>query len=121
MDSFTALVERFDPDVFDVGGRAARLSLAGVADPMDAVLVDGHEPDALLTADEETWAAIARDASAGMEAFRKGRLQVRRDLHLGVGFLAATAARGTEGLRFRHIDTSIGAISAMEAGSGDPV
>jgi pimeloyl-ACP methyl ester carboxylesterase len=130
MDSLATLVERFDPDVFDVGERRARLRLEGAGEPVDAVLegggarlegANGHEPDARLTADEETWAAIAEDASAGLEAFRAGRLRVRRDLHLGVGFLAATAARGSEGLRFRRVDTEVGAISTMEAGSGDPV
>src|SRR6185369_11901876 len=98
--------------------------LAGAGDPVDAVLVDGAarleradgtEPDALLTADAETWAAIADDAAAGLEAFRAGRLQVRRDLHLGVGFLAATAARGAQGLHFRRVETAMGAISTMEA------
>ena len=130
MEPFATLVDRFDPDVFDVGDRRARLRLAGAGDPVDAVLVDGAarleradgaEPDALLTADAETWAAIADDAAAGLEAFRAGRLQVRRDLHLGVGFLAATAARGTEGLRFHRVETAMGAISTMEAGTGDPV
>ncbi len=130
MDAFTTLAGRFDPDVFDVGDRRARLRLAGAGEPVDAVLVDGtarleradgNEPDALLTADAETWAAIADDAAAGMDAFRAGRLQVRRDLHLGVGFLAATAARGPEGLRFRRVETAAGAISTMEAGTGDPV
>jgi pimeloyl-ACP methyl ester carboxylesterase len=130
MDSFATLVGRFDPDVFDVGGRRARVRLEGAGEPVDAVLedgdarlerADGDAPDAVLTADAETWAAIADDASAGLQAFRAGRLRVRRDLHLGVGFLAATAAQGTQGLRFRRIETSAGAISAMEAGSGDPV
>jgi pimeloyl-ACP methyl ester carboxylesterase len=130
MDSFATLVGRFDPDVFDVGERRARLRLEGAGEPVDAVLedgdarlerADGDAPDAVLTADAETWAAIADDASAGLQAFRAGRLRVRRDLHLGVGFLAATAAQGTQGLRFRRIETSAGAISAMEAGSGDPV
>jgi pimeloyl-ACP methyl ester carboxylesterase len=130
MDSFATLVGRFNPDVFDVGGRRARLRLEGAGEPVDAVLedgdarlerTDGDAPDAVLTADAETWAAIAHDASAGLQAFRAGRLRVRRDLHLGVGFLAATAAQGTQGLRFRRIETRAGAISAMEAGSGDPV
>ena len=43
-----------------------------------------------------------------MDAYRRGRLKVRRDLHLGVGFLAATAAQGDGALRFRTIDTSRG-------------
>ena len=47
---------------------------------------------------------------------------MRRDLHLAVGFLAATAARREAGgLVFRRVDTSIGALSTMEAGQGPPV
>ena len=47
--------------------------------------------DATLTADHETWGHIATDLRGGMDAFRSGRLLVRRNLHLGVGFLAATS------------------------------
>jgi pimeloyl-ACP methyl ester carboxylesterase len=53
-----------------------------------------------------------------MDAYRHGRLKIRRDLHLGVGFLAATAAQGEGTLRFRTIRTSRGRISISEAGSG---
>jgi pimeloyl-ACP methyl ester carboxylesterase len=57
-----------------------------------------------------------------MEAFRRGRLRVRRDLHLGVGFLAATASPELENrLRFHQVETAAGSISTMEAGAGDPV
>jgi pimeloyl-ACP methyl ester carboxylesterase len=55
-----------------------------------------------------------------MEAFRSGRLRIRHDLHLGVGFLAATAGTETGGLRFRHVSTTVGDISFCEAGSGPP-
>jgi pimeloyl-ACP methyl ester carboxylesterase len=48
-------------------------------------------------------------------------LAIRYDLHLGVGFLAATAARGEHGLRFRGVQTAIGPLSVCEAGAGDPV
>jgi pimeloyl-ACP methyl ester carboxylesterase len=107
-----------------------RLAGAG-PEPLDAVL-DGRtvklvaadasrRPDALLSADEPTWASIAEDVRGGMAAFRSGRLRVRHDLHLGVGFLAATAARGDAGLRFRHVETAVGEISICEAGSGPPV
>jgi pimeloyl-ACP methyl ester carboxylesterase len=57
-----------------------------------------------------------------MAAFRAGRLRVRRDLHLGVGFLAATAGPGETGqLRLRAIGTSAGSLSTMDAGTGEPV
>jgi pimeloyl-ACP methyl ester carboxylesterase len=57
-----------------------------------------------------------------MDAFLTGRLRVRRDLHLGVGFLAATATAGRAGgLRFASVPTAAGRISTMEAGRGTPV
>jgi hypothetical protein len=84
-------------------------------EPVDA----GQRPDAVLRADSATWRAIARDLSVGMGAFRSGRLTVRHDLHLGVGFLAATAAvRGERALRFVQVATAEGEISTMQAGRG---
>ena len=69
-----------------------------------------------------TWDAIARDVRGGMTAYRTGRLRIRRNLHLGVGFLVATAEQTGHGrLRIRHVDTSAGGLSAIEAGTGDPV
>jgi len=57
-----------------------------------------------------------------MTAFRRGRLTIRRDLHLGVGFLAATSQlTGPGRLRIRSVDTAAGSLSTVEAGTGDPV
>jgi pimeloyl-ACP methyl ester carboxylesterase len=138
--ALAALAGRYDPEVFELGRRSARLRLVGASDePHDVVLdgrratlgpsVRGERPDAVLTADPETWTAIADDLRGGMTAFRAGRLSVRHDLHLGIGFLAATApppaggANGTRagGLRLRRVDTGIGPISITEAGDGPPV
>ena len=125
------LADRYDPAVFQPTRSSARVRLAGAgSEPLDAVLTaDGAtlrpassgRPDALLCADERTWARIARDVRAGMDAFRTHRLRVRYDLHLGVGFLAATAAGGEHGLRFTQVKTSQGTISTCQAGSGPPV
>ncbi len=127
------LIGRFDPSVFDVGRRRVRLRIqTGPADDgaRDVVIDDGTariatsrgRADAILTADEATWDAIAHDVRGGMTAYRKGRLKIRRDLHLGVGFLAATAEQTGPGrLRIRHVDTSAGGLSTIEAGTGDPV
>jgi pimeloyl-ACP methyl ester carboxylesterase len=125
------LVDRYDPEVFELARPSARIRLAGAGpEPVDAVLTgDGARlepaspgrPDALLSADEEAWNEIARDVRGGMDAFRAGRLRVRYDLHLGVGFLAATAAGGEHGLRFSQVQTREGKISVSEAGSGSPV
>jgi pimeloyl-ACP methyl ester carboxylesterase len=123
------LVSRFDPSVFDVGRSLARIRVED-GEAHDIVLEDGGArmesprgtPDAVLSADEATWAEIAEDVRGGMEAFRKGRLKIRRDLHLGVGFLAATALPQAEGrLRIRHIATAAGSLSTIEAGTGEPV
>jgi pimeloyl-ACP methyl ester carboxylesterase len=125
------LAERFDPSVFDVGRRRARLRIEGAGpEPRDVLIEDGRalvvEPDgradAELSADRKTWEAIADDLRDGMAAFRAGRLRVRRDLHLGVGFLAATAPSGGPArLRFQTVDTAVGQLSTMQAGAGDPV
>ena len=125
------LLERYDPSVFDVGRGQARIRIEGAApDPRDVLIEDGTvravpsngHPDAELIADRKTWEAIANDIRDGMSAFRQGRLRVRRDLHLGVGFLAATAPTGGPGrLRIRSVSTPIGRISTMEAGAGEPV
>jgi pimeloyl-ACP methyl ester carboxylesterase len=130
-DTLEQLTERYDASAFELARPSARVRLAGAGpEPMDAVL-DGSgatlapasngRPDALLTADERTWAEIAQDIRGGMAAFRSGRLTVRYDLHLGVGFLAATAAGGPDALRFSHVQTSEGPISISQAGSGPPV
>jgi pimeloyl-ACP methyl ester carboxylesterase len=125
------LVGRFDPAVFDVGRAEARILIQGAeTEPRLVVLEDGQvrleapdgRIDAELVADRDTWGSIAHDLRDGMAAFRSGRLRIRRDLHLGLGFLAATAPPEGEGrLRIRSIETDSGALSTMEAGSGDPV
>src|SRR5690349_18004421 len=80
------------------------------------------EPDALLIADPGAWRAIADDVRGSMQAFRGGRLRVRKNLHLGVGFLAATSAvTGPGRLRFETVRTKGPAISTLEAGVGDPI
>jgi pimeloyl-ACP methyl ester carboxylesterase len=126
------LVARYDPEVFDIGRSRVRIRLAGEGiQAQDVVIEDGDAtvraangavPDAELTADRETWESIAGDVRGGMQAFRAGRLRIRRDLHLGVGFLAATAPpTGDARLRIREVPTRVGAISTLQAGGGDPV
>ena len=125
------LIDRYDADVFTPERPVARVRL-GIAGggAFDAVLADGAarleapsgRPDATLLADDRTWAAIAEDLRGGMAAFQSGRLSVRRDLHLGVGFLAATSRANEAGrLRFRTVATRRLRISTMEAGEGPPV
>ena len=127
----TALIERFDPDVIDVPSGSARIRLAVDGEgEWDAVIDAGaielqpaseRQPDALLSADGATWERIARDVRGGMVAFREGRLSVRQNLHLGVGFLAATSGIADERrLRFASVHTRLGKISTLSAGEGDP-
>lgn len=125
------LVARYDPGVFTPVRSPARVRLKVTGgEARDAVLADrtatlapaAGTAGATLTADEETWASIADDLRGGMAAFRTGRLSVRHDLHLGVGFLAATSGAAQPGrLRFRQVETRRNTISIMEAGQGPPV
>ncbi len=99
-------------------GRGTPCSLIGGARLEE---IDG-DADATLIADERTWERIASDVRGGMDAFRARRLTVRRDLHLGVGFLAATSGMTDTGrLRFRTVKTPDHRISLLEAGTGPPV
>ena len=82
----------------------------------------GGDPDATLTADARTWGAIAEDLSGGVRAFQSGRLSVRRNLHVGIGFLAATSrVSGPGRLRLSTVATGRARLSTMEAGIGPPV
>jgi pimeloyl-ACP methyl ester carboxylesterase len=130
--SLVALVDRFNHAAFDLPGSRAviRLAVTGGED-WDAIVERGRvrlvspgrgQPDALLSADAGAWDEIASDVARGMDAFRRGRLRVRRNLHLGVGFLAATSGMAGPGaLRFRRVRTAAGAFSIIEAGAGPPV
>ncbi len=129
-DAIRTLVGRYDPTVFDAPRRRTRVRLAvRDGDAWDVVLSeDGAEmapadatPDALLTADAGTWGKLASDTRAGMDAYDSGRLRVRRNLHVGVGFIAATnGATGPGRLRFRSVATSRARLSILEAGTGPP-
>ena len=132
-DALDALFERFDRDAFDMPrGRArVRLTVPGQgAWDLEAQrgrhrvreAKPGNEPHAELTADLRTWERVAPDLRRGMQAYRAGRLQVRRNLHLGVGFLAATNPTDDPGrLKFRTLETDCGRVSTFEAGTGEPI
>lgn len=131
-DAIRALVRRFDPDAIDVPGGSARIRLEASGDAWDVLVRDGSaelEPaerrigaDCLLSAEPEAWIEIASDVRGGMQAFREGRLQVRRNLHLGVGFLAATSGMTDPArLRFDSVRTKKARISILRAGAGEPM
>src|SRR3954468_16403095 len=127
-DALGTLLERFDRDAFDMpAGRArVRLSVPGHGAWDLEAHRDRHrvkqaresiEPDAELIADLDTWEKVADDLKGGMRAYRAGRLTVRRNLHLGVGFLAATnGSNDPERLKFRTLHTECGRMSTFEAG-----
>jgi pimeloyl-ACP methyl ester carboxylesterase len=128
---FQTLAERYDSAVFEPSGVPRRVRLTvGEDASWDALLVDGGahvlpaagDADATLTAGARTWGAIAEDGRAGMRAYLSGRLEIRRNLHLGVGFLAATSGdEDPARLRFRTVATRRARLSTLEAGSGPPV
>jgi pimeloyl-ACP methyl ester carboxylesterase len=125
------LIDRFDPDVFDSPTGKARIRLALDDKTSWDVLIDRRKArlkaaegraDAILTADEKTWQRIADDLPAGMDAYTRGRLKIRHNLHLGVAFLAATSGMHDDGrLEFHRVKTRRCHISYLEAGTGDPV
>lgn len=131
-DPLRLLLARYDASVLDGSqeGACVRLAIPGEGE-WDVVLAGGRarleaatapSPEATLTADRETWGHIAHDLRGGMDAFRSGRLHVRRNLHLGVSFLAATSGmRPPQGLAFRRVETESGTLSIVEAGEGEPV
>jgi pimeloyl-ACP methyl ester carboxylesterase len=130
--SLHTLVDRFDHEAFDLPGRRAvvRLAMTGssawdlVVEPGRACLettIEG-DPDSLMVADAPVWDEIGSDVASGLDAFRRGKLRIRRNLHLAVGFLAATSGSREPGrFRFRRVETASGAYSTLEAGTGPPV
>jgi pimeloyl-ACP methyl ester carboxylesterase len=127
----STLAERFDATAFDAPLGSARLRLevngegAWDATVRHGLLTLGEAAgtsDARLIADRETWEQVAADVRGGMDAFRRGRLQLRDDLHLGVGFLAATSGHtGPERLEVARERIALGDIAVLRAGAGEPV
>jgi pimeloyl-ACP methyl ester carboxylesterase len=131
-DVLRTLADRFDATAFDAPDGTARLRLRILGrEDWDATVehglmrlspANGDRPDARLAADPATWQRIAGDIRGGMEAFSRGKLKIRDDLHLGVGFLAATSGMdGPERLELGRVRTELGEIALAQAGSGDPV
>lgn len=131
-EALRTLVERFDPSVLDLPEEGARIRL-GVHDrgEWDALIgpggaslepADGAWPESLVAADEAAWRKLTRGLPNGMDAFRSGRLSIRRNLNLGIGFLAATSgASGPDRLTLRRVQTRVGTISSLQAGTGEPL
>ena len=130
--SLEALLARYDASaLFVPGGKARiRLEVSGQRS-YDVLLRDrrasllsasSREPDALVCADRATWSKVARDVRGGMTALRRGNLQVRRNVHLGVGFLAAISGATDPGrLELSSLRTKTGTLAVASAGTGRPL
>ncbi|HYH61588.1 MAG TPA: alpha/beta fold hydrolase, partial [Solirubrobacterales bacterium] len=133
LDSLQELVSRFDPGDIDVPGGTARIRLdAGAGGTFDALVEGGvarlipattsGDADALLRAEPSVWEEIAGDVRAGMSAYRSGKLTIRENLHLGVGFLAATSGdTDPRRLRFERVRTANHDLAILSAGEGTPL
>lgn len=125
------LVGRYDPGIFREPARSRRIALAEPDRGAWEVVLSGDEArlasptgraDAIIAADASTWTTIAGETRVALDAYLSGRLSVRRNLHVGVGFLAATSgATGPARMRFRYVPTRNGLLSIVEAGEGPPV
>src|SRR5688500_5429607 len=131
LDVLHDLVARFEPGDIDVPNGSARIRLEDRDGTAADALIEGGiarivparmAPDAVLRADPAVWADIARDVRAGMAAYRSGRLEIRENLHLGVGFLAATSGdTDPKRLRFERIRTANHELAILSAGEGTPL
>ena len=126
-DFLDELVGRFDPSGFDAPDGSARVRVRWNGDARDVSIRgesvqiraprDGRA-DTLIEADERVWRQLAEDAGAGLQAFGRGKLRMRGNLHIGVGFLSATSGAPAERrLRFGRAAE----LAYMEAGAGHPV
>jgi pimeloyl-ACP methyl ester carboxylesterase len=130
-DALRILVDRFDPEVFDSPDGDVRLRLTVTGQPSwDAVYEQGSlrleapegQPAAELRASAATWSGVQADIAGGLEAYSRGDLVLRRNLHLGVAFLAATSGATDPGrLRFRTVRPAGRRFSLLEAGTGTPL
>ncbi|HEX8076088.1 MAG TPA: alpha/beta fold hydrolase [Thermoleophilaceae bacterium] len=131
-ESLVALVERFEPDVFDAPGGRARIRLAtrgrGVWDAdvnrsrVRLQPAGGERVHAEITADGRALDDLSEGLAAGMDAFRRGRISLRGNTHAGLSFLAAVSAHGEDGrLRLARVRTRAGRVATMEAGTGRPI
>jgi pimeloyl-ACP methyl ester carboxylesterase len=65
---------------------------------------------------------VASDLAGGLAEHSAGRLDVRKNMHIGVGFLSAAGGRRDGGgLRFARVKTVNGRMAIQEAGEGPPV
>jgi pimeloyl-ACP methyl ester carboxylesterase len=125
------LVARFEPADIDVPTGSARIRLEETDGTAADALIEGgvarivpadRPADCILRAEHAVWEEIARDVRAGMNAYRAGKLTIRQNLHLGVGFLAATSGdTDPKRLRFERVHTPNHDLAILSAGEGVPL
>jgi pimeloyl-ACP methyl ester carboxylesterase len=123
--SVQALADRYDPSAVDPP-LEARVRLVAGDEAHDAlvdahgariVTADGAEPDAVIHGPPSAWQRAA-NGHGGLAALGDG-MRMRRNLHVGTGFLAATSGdRGASRLRLETLETPHGGIATAQAGSG---
>ncbi len=131
MSWLQTLVSRYDPVVLDDAVRPVRVRVVAPDEgAWDVVLAQGQamtrssdgRAHALITADAATWRAIVAEPHGAIDAYLAGRLSVRHNLHVGVGFLSATSGTvGPTRMRFRSVATRGARLSLVEAGEGPAV
>ena len=131
MSWLQTLVSRYDPVVLDDAVRPVRVRVVAPDEgAWDVVLAQGQamtrssdgRANALITADAATWRAIVAEPHGAIDAYLAGRLSVRHNLHVGVGFLSATSGTvGPTRMRFRSVATRGARLSLVEAGEGPAV
>jgi pimeloyl-ACP methyl ester carboxylesterase len=126
------LVERFDPEVLQLGPRPQRLRLQVRGSSAwdvelhrdGAVLrpIARRVPDSGLSADLEVWKRLAADARQAYRSFFDGSLRSRGSAHLTLGFLAATSGDRRPGrLTWSSVRTPPGRVSLLSGGTGAPL
>lgn len=123
--SVQLLADRYDASAVDPPLRA-RVRLVSGDEAHDALLdatgmrivsADRSRPDAVISGPATAWQRAA-NGHGGLTALGDG-IRMRHNLHVGAGFLAATAGDRSEGrLRLETIATPHGTIATAQAGRG---
>jgi pimeloyl-ACP methyl ester carboxylesterase len=122
--SVQALAGRYDSTAVDpplearvrlVAGDEAHDALVNAAGAR--IVAAGGDPDAVISGPPSAWHRAA-NGHGGLAALGDG-IRMRQNLHVGAGFLAATAGeRGADRLTLATVATSHGPIATAQAGSG---
>jgi pimeloyl-ACP methyl ester carboxylesterase len=120
--SLQSLADRYDPSAVDPP-LEARVRLVSGQEAHDALIdasgarivpAEGDRFDAVISGPPSAWRRAA-NGHGGLAALGDG-IRMRHNLHVGTGFLAATA--GNRDLRLQTLDTPHGPIATAQAGSG---